>query len=533
MTRYTKFIAVFLFLLSTSGLASSQLKIIAVIDTAYAHGGKVEFPLSSFGDDVTDFYGVFPDIHDSSKLTICGKVGTADPTKKKIGLVRLNPNGTFDSSFAVGGKQIISWSNSDYPNSLYVTADNNSDIFLAGMSSGASGEVDSVPALFKFKRNGLPDQSFGVTGHVAMRYDSATSGEFVTVMPEDTTLLACGRVTKHAQNGYNGFCAMRFHADGSLDTTFGIKGKALLPATVHTVSAYLTKNASITFIGARDTIGLSFLILARMTPKGLPDVTFGINGIQNTNVAFNGKLGRLVTSIQPDYKIVAALPPLGIAGLMPITLVRFTSEGQTDTTYGSHGFVSIAFTDGESKARGINIAKNGKTVISGSSVGSLESCATSRSNLDGSPDITFNQIGKAIIDVDSGKYSNNLIRFVGIGLKRYIGIGTSIHDGKPQFLVARFKDDSLQNVVNTSTGISESISLMPNPCHELLTLSNSKGTIHGIRISDNLGREYFQDLNLRAEPSLQIDVSKFQSGIYTCAIALESNVVIKKFVVIR
>jgi len=62
----------------------AQPKIIVRIDTAYAHSGKVEFPLSQFGDEITDFYGIFPDVKDVSNVTVCGKVGTANPIQKSL-----------------------------------------------------------------------------------------------------------------------------------------------------------------------------------------------------------------------------------------------------------------------------------------------------------------------------------------------------------------------------------------------------------------------------------------------------------------
>src|SRR4051812_198332 len=83
---------------------SAQLTIIAKIDTNFNHTGKLELPLSGFGDELVDYYGVFPDQQLVSKITVCGKVGTADPLRKKIGILRLNPNASFDISFGAGGQ---------------------------------------------------------------------------------------------------------------------------------------------------------------------------------------------------------------------------------------------------------------------------------------------------------------------------------------------------------------------------------------------------------------------------------------------
>src|SRR5438105_12225470 len=85
----------------------AQQTIIAAIDTSFHHGGKLELSLSGNGDEVTDFFGVFPDKNLETKATVCGKIGTADPLRKKIGLVRVTvKNGTFDSLFGTNGIEI-------------------------------------------------------------------------------------------------------------------------------------------------------------------------------------------------------------------------------------------------------------------------------------------------------------------------------------------------------------------------------------------------------------------------------------------
>src|SRR5689334_21447912 len=108
-------------------IARAQPQIIVAIDTGYAHTGKIEFTLSQFVDEITDFYGVFADMNHVSNVTICGKVGTADPSIKNLGLVQLKSNRKFDSSFGEGVKVIVKLRISDYPNSMFITSDSASN----------------------------------------------------------------------------------------------------------------------------------------------------------------------------------------------------------------------------------------------------------------------------------------------------------------------------------------------------------------------------------------------------------------------
>ncbi|MDP4236816.1 MAG: hypothetical protein Q8919_10240, partial [Bacteroidota bacterium] len=366
--------------------ATAQLKIIADIDTSFAHGGKVEVALSAFGDEVTDFYGVFPDVQTTSKITVCGKVGTADPSLYKIGLIQLNPLGSFDASFGSGGKVITSWGVSSYPNRMFVSPIDSS-IIISGMSASSTDYRDHLASLFKFKKNGSIDSSFGGDGHVAVRFNALFGGEFVNIYPVDTTYLACGTVS--TQSSVIGVIAMRFFRNGNLDTTYGSQGKGFIPVYMESVNGFLSPDASLTLIGAEVPTDseppiVKHIILARFKPNGMPDSGFGKNGVVKTGVV----IGRnsVAAAIQPNYDIIAAYTPPEISLNVPWIVVRFNIDGSLDTLYGDKGYVTIGFGPGSSETRGVNIAKNGKATVNGNVSYWQGSCATARINPDGSPD---------------------------------------------------------------------------------------------------------------------------------------------------
>lgn len=488
----------------------AQQTIVAVLDTAFASGGKVEFGLSDFGDEATDLYGVFPDMKSTSVITVCGKVGTSDPLVKKFGLVRLKANGTFDPSFGVAGKMIRTWAVSDYPNKMFVIASDSSMIF-AGASNSSGLENDELPSLYSLNKSGIPDSSFGGDGHVALRYDATSHGSFNNLYQESGNFLGTGSLISNNSNGPSGFCAMRVKPDGTFDSTFGIFGKSLISLRVHSVTGYLTQNASITFIGVVDTNGQSVVFLGRMTAKGSIDSTFGNVGILNTEISLTAGT-TLISGVQPDYKIVAALPMQGPSQTKPFTLIRFKTDGSPDSTYGTAGYVVVPVAP-EAEPKGITIANNGKTVVTGDALGNLTKTAISRSNVDGSPDISFNMTGMVVLDIDTNTYSNYLSKLVGIGLKRYIGIGGSVHNGKNQFLIVRLKDDTLQ----TGSVIAEKNHpslIYPNPVVSNCTVS-SDYVIDNITILDELGRNATAaDIARTNEYTFSVDMGRLLPGVY-------------------
>jgi hypothetical protein len=153
-------------------------------------------------------------------------------------------------------------------------------------------------------------------------------------------------------------------------------------------------------------------------------------------------------------------------------------------------------------------------------------------NIDGTPDIGFNQTGKAVIDVDSGAYSNYLIKFLGTGNKRYISIGASIHNGLSQFLAARFKDDTLTDKV-VITDENSDIHIFPNPVSKNFWVESATGPIQDLKIIDVFGREmgaYYSTVDFKL---YAIDVSRLVNGTYYCRIESNKGSLLRKILVVH
>jgi uncharacterized delta-60 repeat protein len=537
MNRYL-FAAIFFCLISTSSLIFAQQKIIFAIDTSFAHGGKLELSLSGFGDEAVDFYGLFPDQLLQNKITVCAKLGMANPSLKQFGLFRLNPDGTYDNSFGNGGKVMMNWGISDFPTGLLVSTDLSANIILPGMSATTARSEDHLPAVFKFTKNGKPDFSFGGDGHVTGRFDDASGGIFTNVYFEDSAYLAVGGINDVLS--YKGFYAMRFFAkDGKIDSAFGNNGRAFLPYRLHNIYGFLTQDETITFIGESTPVDSDppraiSIILGRMKQNGTPDSTFGKNGILETGVVFSEFNGSsMVAAMQPDNKIIAALPPNGVSLQMPLQIVRFTTTGKIDSAYGTNGFVTAGFGPAGALPRGLNVAKNGKSTVSGSTLGNLQQCAATRRNVDGSPDLSYNQTGTAILDVDSGLASNYLTHLVGIGNKRYIGIGSSIREGINTILIARFKDDTLQTG-GVAYSEDHEIKLYPNPANTMIEIESPHEFVGEAAIIDGLGRKVksFKANNLSSGHS-SCDISALDNGIYYLSAQSGKGKIIQKIIVLH
>jgi uncharacterized delta-60 repeat protein len=183
----------------------------------------------------------------------------------------------------------------------------------------------------------------------------------------------------------------RYNADGSLDVSFGVGGKVTSPLGF-AMDAVLQSNGDIVVAGGQSSQGQQGgpLVVARYTPSGTLDSTFGTGGVVTTDVVEPATAG---VAVQQDGKIVVAasqniLPP----GVATMELLRYNANGALDTSFGSGGKV----TDVGRVVNRVVIEPDGKIVIAGTSQRTMTFKDTAflikRFNADGSVDKSFQQL---------------------------------------------------------------------------------------------------------------------------------------------
>lgn len=147
--------------------------------------------------------------------------------------------------------------------------------------------------------NGVLDPSFNGNGKVTSNFgfDSAAFG---LAVQSDGKILLGGWVDLH-------FALARYNSDGSLDTSFGTNHTGLVTQDVGSWDAWtriaIQPDGKIIAIGQTATTGQ--VIVARYDPNGLPDPTFGVNGI--VRVALGSQMSEADgVALQSDGKILVA-----------------------------------------------------------------------------------------------------------------------------------------------------------------------------------------------------------------------------------
>ena len=156
---------------------------------------------------------------------------------------------------------------------------------------------------------------------------------------------------------------------------------------------------SFTSSGFRHTVMGLFLAAASTIAAGQAgklDSTFGQNGLFLD--PFNGATGSATAvAVQTDGKIVVA----GEKGGQNTTaakgiVVRLTTDGKLDDSFGTAGVVSIKFGSIDSTTDGMAIQSDGKIVVSGHGIGAGNGLVA-RLDTDGSLDTTFGSGGFIVL----------------------------------------------------------------------------------------------------------------------------------------
>jgi uncharacterized delta-60 repeat protein len=166
-------------------------------------------------------------IQNDGKIVLSGGTDLASAIEQWNGfLIRLDSNGTADSTFGINGNVITDFNNKDIYESFDIDDDNN--IVAVGYSYLSN---TSKIILAKYTSNGILDSNFGTNGKVITQTSSINMFDIAS----DIKLQSDGKILCVGQSGrgynFNGgtsqpsdMLLLRYNTDGSLDTTFSPTG---------------------------------------------------------------------------------------------------------------------------------------------------------------------------------------------------------------------------------------------------------------------------------------------------------------------
>jgi uncharacterized delta-60 repeat protein len=233
----------------------------------------------------------------------------------------------------------------------------------------------------------------------------SSGGKAVFALSDGKLLVAANSQPDSATNHVS---LTRLNADGTLDTSFGVSGVAVMPnatgRTLNILSAALQSDGKVVAAGvAHDgSYGSQDFVVMRFNADGSADTTFGSNGITITDMGSDKDFG-ITVAIDGNNRIIVAGQHLISGATYDFAVARYTSAGVLDTSFSSDGkaYVSITGTS-TSTYTGMTVQSDNKIILVGiAGFSGYSEFGVARLDTGGALDTTFGTGGMVTTDVGS------------------------------------------------------------------------------------------------------------------------------------
>ena len=485
-----------------------------------------------------------------------------------INMVRFDACGTLDSSFGLNGKVRYKFDQRNKGNAFALQADGK--IVCAGVQAPSNSGSQQRACISRFNSDGSPDSSFNLTGTHPIMISSGNFGS-VHVMDDgrivgigylgsglgaavvrfkpdgslDSTFNSDGLAHFNPNGGYfdatkghllpNGkiiltawssitdwrFTAMQLDSTGTLDSLFGNNGfyfDTALPSTGFTVvvSSVVDANGSLLMSGSLDN---SNVYILKLTPLGVVDSTFGVNGI--FNYSFNGRVKGM--KLMENGNIL--LPGSNYNSMYGIGCALMISpNGTLESTFGANGLRNFNFNNdsGTHWLEALVQLANGDWIAASSSNGFIFRKYTEISNV---PYIYENNGVLTTIDAASYQWYLNNEPILNATESSHTAaqngaytVMTSTYDG-----CSRLSGAYTMISLGIAKEFTSGISIYPNPSNGLFTLKgnalNSK--LQHVKVLNTLGATVYSSQQIQLNQV--VDIQNFPSGVYFIELQFNSG----------
>lgn len=299
---------------------------------------------------------------------------------------RLLPDGTIDTSFDMDGEKLTNLCScsGDYSRARAVGHQVNGKILTAGPREYQNG---THVAVTRHRNDGALDGPFFGDGLGKVIQDLGGTEEAwdLAITPDDRIVVV------GVMNGSP--LAMRFTAEGALDTTFAAPNGYMTvayPGVMRSIA--LDAEGRLVVAGSLTTMGGADAAVARLLPDGTADASFG-NVAGTTLLDVSGGADEAVgVALLPDGRIVAAGHAVTPTG-NELFVWRLGPDGAPDPTFGMEGRVVIPL-DGDDVASDLQLLPDGRImVLANTTGGASPGPVIVRLRADGAPDPTYGEMG--------------------------------------------------------------------------------------------------------------------------------------------
>jgi uncharacterized delta-60 repeat protein len=324
-----------------NGSALARLNSDGSLDQTFGTGGVVR-PAVTHGNVA---------LQSDGKILVLGSV-----------LVRYNPDGTVDTTFGSAGQVTTNF----FKRNLVVQPDQK--IIIVGQSATFNGVTGGGFVVARLNPNGTPDGTFGVGGQVTTIINNNGNFAAAATIQADGKIVVLGQTSGTFASD---FALVRYNPDGSIDNSFGSNGIVITDVgTFEQARSIVIQTDGKIVIGgdASITVNTDF-VLVRYNPDGSIDNSFGTGGRVITSFGQNRRniLARIL--LLENGKIVAVggadrIPDTN-TGPAAWTLARHNTDGSLDSTFGLGGKVETVTGSPGSIAQNAALQQDGKIIAVG------------------------------------------------------------------------------------------------------------------------------------------------------------------------
>lgn len=438
--------------------------ILTIIFTTYiqslAQAGYLDTDFGNYGTRITEFSESLDAIYDI-EVQPDGKILAGGTSGGEFIIACYSTDGMLDENFGDGG--FVLHPSGERLHNMTLQADGK--IVAAGTYKTPGNAFFVV----RYHPDGTLDESFDGTAEIITAANEGPG--FVTARA--VTVLSDGKIVVGGEasysNYYSEFAVARYHADGSLDSSFGSEGKV----TTHIeyddnvmADMVVYPNGKILACGITGSLWSPYYVtMARYQADGALDGSFSVDG----------KVADLVDSLDFLEITGVALQPNGniiVSGSWDrqFMIRQYKNNGSVNQNFGEGGNVVTTFVPGIGGASDVLIQPDGKILAAGYSgtESSRVKFSLARYDENGVPDYyDFGGLG----EVTTTFYEFSQINAITVQPDGKILAGGKVEsDTSKAFVMARYisgLEVSTESVANEF----KAFSVYPNPVKDDITLS--------------------------------------------------------------
>lgn len=341
------------------------------VDNTFGTNGTTSFDFFTASDEIKGI-----EVLSNGKILVAGII--VEASTRKLGLARLNADGTLDNTFGTSGKVVVAIPGATNLGINAMKLLPSGKILLAGTKDGFS-----TATIIQLDASGNLDPTFD------------TDGIFNTNALLDVQSLAIQSDGKILASGAQVVSVLRLNANGGLDNTFGTNGIYTNNVSLFggvKVFVDLTPTGQV-LVAYGSSVSTTVYYL-KLSNAGVLDNTYATNGIGSFNVAGNDYPNAM--KALSNGKMVITGSGYINSSTTDGYIARVNADGTMDNSFGTNGvtITSIRPTE-EDNFLDLEIQADGKVVIVGNQCGGscrYTSARYTSSNGVGVSEITNNTI---------------------------------------------------------------------------------------------------------------------------------------------